>query len=1138
MAKLLIINIGVQKLVVAFDKFDMKLLKKLTIFCLLISLALFAVTQGSSFARAEGKEQTVEVVVIVQTDGSICQAKNLELVQKTALLAQDRLGVEVDAIFDTLLHGFSGYVSLDRLDELKNLKGVKMVREVTYYSPSSQKITNNVTREIAPSNVYDTTGLDYHGEGMLVGVIDTGFNASHEVYGEPTNPTIISAGYLDGVDSLSALAKMDGENADKKEIFKQNAFLSKKIVYAFDYASGDFDLAPDAEFALHGDHVASVVAGNSATYKGVAYEAQLALCKVFDEKSNAKNTDVISAMEDMVKIGADVVNVSLGEPCGNSKDDLIDEVLKNAESSGTLFCFSAGNSGYTTSNALLPDNATINSFGSNQYAFSVANFAPYVSGMTPSDSTAYGPAPSLDLKPDIAGIGVGVRGAYGDDYAYLSGSSMASANVAGALTVLKQKLLAQAADLGGAENNLASANLVAKLRSLAMSTATVVTEEIDGEELPYSPRVQGTGMIDLPRALDSDVYLKGTEIDFAKINAGDDKQKSGIITGEFWVINEGASQKEFLLSATAITEVYSVRGGVESMGLRAKKLTPLVKFFDGNQEITSITVPAGESKRLTIKITLGDADKAHLDLFENGMFVEGYVLLDGETDLNIPFLSYYGDWAKDIAQFDEPFSSGIFGGTEVTYTYGNSEQPIPESKKVYTLGEYNGKNSADYAYISCFNGEPIYFSVKTYLLRNVREVEICVTDAIDGREFCKTVYDGGVKYNAKNPERVTFEYELDLTNVAGEGYFANNQRYYLTLKGKGDYGEGQTLFIPFVMDIEAPVVTDFCFGNGHMKFNVSDNGLITRIVISAKYEKDILYEISPTHTPFSYYSVDYIVDYAMPNLLYGWYYINVYDVAGNAWSGYYELASDRIWGWDDYGGRYAHWSKREQRKYDNAYEQDGAVYVDTNVGKTLLYRLADSEYFEIPEGVVRIERGAFAYSHLKRVKFPSTLRYIGDYAFYDTDLEIIDSHTLTAPVWENDDDSYYSPNFPKGVTLNNYGRAMGYDNYVWRNLVTVQEFYRVSLVVDGQSYGMEYLGIGEAYLTTFDGKKGYEFDGWYLDEKCKQKYDGWEIEQDLTLYARWVAKKTPLYPLIIVASVSCAVAFVALLLIFKKRRLK
>ena len=115
---------------------------------------------------------------------------------------------------------------------------------------------------------------------------------------------------------------------------------------------------------------------------------------------------------------------------------------------------------------------------------------------------------------------------------------------------------------------------------------------------------------------------------------------------------------------------------------------------------------------------------------------------------------------------------------------------------------------------------------------------------------------------------------------------------------------------------------------------------------------------------------------------------------------------------------------------------------------------------------------------------------------------------------------------------------MGYDNYVWRNLVTVQEFYRVSLVVDGQSYGMEYLGIGEAYLTTFDGKKGYEFDGWYLDEKCKQKYDGWEIEQDLTLYARWVAKKTPLYPLIIVASVSCAVAFVALLLIFKKRRLK
>lgn len=84
--------------------------------------------------------------------------------------------------------------------------------------------------------------------------------------------------------------------------------------------------------------------------------------------------------------------------------------------------------------------------------------------------------------------------------------------------------------------------------------------------------------------------------------------------------------------------------------------------ISGTEALESVTVPAGESVTLTATITLTAEDKAYLDAsFENGMYVEGFLYVksatDDTTDLEMPFLGFYGDWSQapafDSADEDE-----------------------------------------------------------------------------------------------------------------------------------------------------------------------------------------------------------------------------------------------------------------------------------------------------------------------------------------------------------------------------------------------------------------------------------------------------------------------------------------------------
>ena len=64
----------------------------------------------------------------------------------------------------------------------------------------------------------------------------------------------------------------------------------------------------------------------------------------------------------------------------------------------------------------------------------------------------------------------------------------------------------------------------------------------------------------------------------------------------------------------------------------------------------------------------------------------------------------------------------------------------------------------------------------------------------------------------------------------------------------------------------------------------------------------------------------------------------------------------------------------------------------------------------------------------------------------------------------------------------------------------------VTYVVDGEAYGTPQKTVGYKPAIDTPEKEGYDFDGWYLDAAYTQKYDGSLLDEDCTLYGRFVER--------------------------------
>jgi subtilisin family serine protease len=254
------------------------------------------------------------------------------------------------------------------------------------------------------------------------------------------------------------------------------------VAAARDFTGSGEDPGSTTDDVGHGTHVASIIAGSGeasdGVNRGVAPGARVLDAKVLTP-DGGDTSWVIDGMEWAAEQGADILNLSLGQP-GNYTDGTDPASLavdSLSERYGLLAVAAAGNEG--------PEPGTIPTFGTASSALTVAAVGDddRVAGFS-----SVGPRLDGALKPDIAAPGVGIVAARAagttldepvdDLHVAASGTSMAAPHVAGAAAVVQSAR----PDLTGQE-----------LKDVLMASTQ--------HRRPNSVWQEGTGRVWIPRAL-------------------------------------------------------------------------------------------------------------------------------------------------------------------------------------------------------------------------------------------------------------------------------------------------------------------------------------------------------------------------------------------------------------------------------------------------------------------------------------------------------------------------------------------------------------------------------------------------------------------------------------------------------------
>ena len=647
---------------------------------------------------------------------------------------------------------------------------------------------------VAASNSYNSAyGSDKNGNLGLTSNPDTGTVGSPSTY--------------DGVMSVASIAGAETPyiQFDNKIIyFVESTNRSAEENNFYDSLLGD-------KKSMKIDYVVIPGVGRTADYTGVNVKGKIALVRrgsnTFEEKAMIAQEQGAAGIIIYNNVSGDI-KMNVGDAtlavCSISQDD--GEMLAD-NGSGTLKISRKQTSG------------------------------PFI-----SDFSSWGPTPDLKIKPEITAHGGSILSSItGGSYDRLSGTSMACPNLAGVVILLRQYVVENYPEI--ADDNQAVNTMV---NCLLMSTADIA---LGKNGLPYSVRKQGAGLANLTNSIKSPAYITTTDedgkvMDKAKLELGDDPDKTGVYEMTFTINNTGKRAVSYNVGAYVLTEGVSetkTAAGETTVTEEAYLLdgakVEVVAVDGGKLSGDKVRVGKGKEAKVTVKITLSDEDKEYLDKsFENGMYVEGFVTLEAKSgtkvDLNVPYLAFYGDWTKaplfDLTYYDtnaDELDDGIDEEDKIKAD-AYATRPVGGVKEDYVsyLGSYyflqDPKDmviSANENYVALSNQEGTIHSLRFVwagLLRNAAKIEISITDDVTGdvvfekveTDIRKSYSDGGASIYPSN-----IKIEFDTTEYNLE----NNSEYTVRLVGYVDYGNGgletndNNIFeFPLVADFEAPTVTD------------------------------------------------------------------------------------------------------------------------------------------------------------------------------------------------------------------------------------------------------------------------------------------------------------------------------------------
>ena len=744
----------------------------------------------------------------------------IEQAQNQVINRIENLGATLESRYKYSFNGFSITINQDNkkivLSELKNNSQVEYI----YADTKVEAILDESVPMIDANTFWETYGM--HGEGISIGIIDTGIDYTHSDLGG----------------CIGTSCKVKG---------------------GYDFIDHDSD-PMDAHG--HGTHVAGIAASDGLL-KGVAPKADLYGIRVLDARGFGSSSGVIQGIEWAIDPNGDgdisdhldIINLSLGG--GGTADTPDSQAINRASNAGIVPVVAAGNDGgygYWT----------IGSPGAARNALTVG---AVLDPTTMAYFSSKGPALSNTnflMKPDVSAPGVNICSSqyataweesecFDDDHTAISGTSMATPHVAGIAALLKQ--------LNPTWTNL-------DIKSSIVTTADELTE--------YDYFTQGTGLANTINASNAKVSFYPTSID---LNAESNEtiqiknlsnRNQKIILPTSTIVNNIASTKRedatlnFIYSENEIclspgeTHNIGLIGGLNEYGVYGGKLPVQIQDnCDGPIINQDLLVSFTNAKRILLNIET-DQDSLTQDTFityetrvmvmdQDGNYITGnytYGTVDRAISSktlninifrNIDFVTILYQTIYDIGAFE---GSAIYTGTkEVDISSGNITLNIDEKQNQLIENNYKTffeekglwPSQAEYFAIPIINGKaanPLFYGYQF------------------GNEVCPSL---NKNFSLKRITSLDGEMEFKIATGStkiGSSYSDANEIFLYPASAKFPseqnilFGTGQEIQIDYInhnilnqptqdiLGIGSYVTTSWFVGTGHIP-NVVKNKKIT-----------------------------------------------------------------------------------------------------------------------------------------------------------------------------------------------------------------------------------------------------------------------------------------------------------------------
>lgn len=372
---------------------------------------------------ADAQAGLIEELNILEANGLVEEIRPLWLVNSVSCYANEEAVSAISQRKDIL--------AVYQCEEFQCIEDVSVMS-------SERGDGREIAENIVKVNADQVWALGYTGEDVLVALIDTGARLDH--------------------------ADLQGRLWDGGAEYPN---------HGYDFYQHDND---PSDTQGHGTHVAGTIVGTgvSGTQTGVAPGATLMVLKVFHGEDNLSEVTMwVEAMQFAVEHGADVMNMSLGQPLPDSSVQLmLRQACDNTLAAGVVAAVCAGNSRQIQMLAPVPYNIwspgdcppphlhedqmvnaggtscviCVGAVNNNDVLGDFSSEGPATwSGVAPYNDYPYSSGSSTNIgliRPDVCAPGVNVKSLdfnTTNGYCLKSGTSMATPCVAGTIALMLSK---------------------------------------------------------------------------------------------------------------------------------------------------------------------------------------------------------------------------------------------------------------------------------------------------------------------------------------------------------------------------------------------------------------------------------------------------------------------------------------------------------------------------------------------------------------------------------------------------------------------------------------------------------------------------------------------------------------------------